>query len=108
MLEFILNVKSIFLFRILVETKKKLLPLLLCKLLRIMLLLQILTIDIVALSFFNVKYGKDHSLFLGKVLFFHFLLGEKTMTLTVSCSGRAVFCFILFYQSLGISSKIFR
>ena len=60
MLEFILNVKSIFLFRIVVETKKKLLPLLLRKLLRIMLLLQILTIGIVALSFFNVKYGKDH------------------------------------------------
>ena len=33
-------------------------------------------------------------------------LNERTITLMVSCSGRALFCFILFCQSIGIGFKI--
>ena len=100
MQEFILNVKSFFLFRILVDTKEKLLPLLLLELLRINLLLQIFIFIALPLT----------SLHCVSAILFScpFLLGEKNITLNISCSGRAVFCFILFCQSLGISFKISR
>ena len=102
-----LNVKSFFMFRILVETKEKLFPLLLSRLLRIMLLLPIFIFISLALwcyLFLLLSAVKIIALCLANVLFLPYSFGWKNQ----SCSGRAVFCFILFCQSLGISFAVRR
>ena len=90
---------------ILVETKEKLFPLLLSKFLRILLLLKIFIFIPLALWYYLSLVIKKCQQFFFSC---HFLLDEKTITLTTSCSGRAVFCFLLFYQSLGIGFNLSR
>ena len=78
MQEFMLNVKSFFMFRILVETKEKLFPLLLSRLLRIMLLLPILIFISLALwcyLFLLLSAAKIIALCLANVLFLPYSFG---------------------------------
>ena len=78
MQEFMLNVKSFFMFRILVETKEKLFPLLLSRLLRIMLLLPIFIFISLALwcyLFLLLSAAKIIALCLANVLFLSYSFG---------------------------------
>ena len=78
MQEFMLNVKSFFMFRILVETKEKLFPLLLSRLLRIMLLLPIFIFISLALwcyLFLLLSAAKIIALCLANVLFLPYSFG---------------------------------
>ena len=78
MQEFMLNVKSFFMFRILVETKEKLFPLLLSRLLRIMLLLPIFIFISLALwcyLFLLLSAVKIIALCLANVLFLPYSFG---------------------------------
>ena len=64
-----------------------------------MLLLQILTIDIVALSFFNVKYGKDDFIVSRQGAFLPFSFGWKNHDLNGILLRKGS---ILFYLVLPI------
>ena len=78
MQEFMLNVKSFFMFRILVETKEKLFSLLLSRLLRIMLLLPIFIFISLALwcyLFLLLSAAKIIALCLANVLFLPYSFG---------------------------------